>query len=182
MADNENFRGYFRSQREEARRQREVRDIIRERSLREAGGELTEEEERAYQEAIEARSFGTYQVTPLPNRPELYGKGPSKSTRLSAHKFVPGQRINDSTGLGITKGLGSINSGTVYVRFNRPSKAQGGPEATVVYKYTNVPVAVYESFRNNGSKGRFINNPLNTYNPTRVMEGDSEFSLYCSDL
>ena len=179
MADKQILGGYYKAQREEAKKQREIRDIIRERRLREATGELSEEEEQAYREAVESRAFGTYPVTVLPHDPDYYGKGPSKSTRVASHKFVPGQRVAVSTGLGESLSAPQINSGTVYVRFARPSKQQ---PSVVVYKYTNVPVAVYESFRNSNSKGRFINNPLDTHNPTMVEPSSEEFTRYCQDL
>lgn len=174
MANNSNFGGYYRAQREEAQKQRELRDIIRERRLKEAAGPLSEEEERAYQEAVEARSFGAYSVTTLPNKPENYGRGPSKSTRVAAHKFVPTQRSKD-----MFLGHEMINSGNVYVRFARPSQQQGG---TAVYRYSNVSVVEYEAFRRSNSKGRFINNPLNTKNPTKIEPTDPEFAQYCQDL
>jgi hypothetical protein len=173
MADN--FSGYYAAQREENKRQREVGELLKQRRLREARGEeISDEEEQQYREQIESRTFGAYRVTPLPNKPENYGRGPTKSTRVISHKFVPGSRSTDQT-----LGREVINSGTVYVRFARPSKQQGG-DAT--YKYTNVPVATYESFRGANSKGRFINNPLNTHNPQKVSPGDSEYDRFCSDL
>jgi hypothetical protein len=173
MADN--FSGYYAAQREENKRQREVGELIKQRRLREARGEeLSEEEQQAYQEQFESRTFGAYQVTPLPNKPENYGRGPTKSTRVIAHKFVPGSRSSDQA-----LGREVINSGTVYVKFARPSKQQGG-DAT--YKYTNVPVATYDSFRGSNSKGRFINSPLNTNNPQRVTPGSEEYERFCSDL
>lgn len=177
MADN--FAGYFREQREENKRQREIGDLIRQRRLKEARGEkLTADEERAYREQIESREFGTYRVTPIPHKPENFGKGPTKSTRVMGHKFVPGSRSVDTL-----LGRETINSGTVYVRFVRPSRPQvaAGLEPTV-YKYTNVPVAVYEGFRNSGSKGRYINVSLNSHNPTAVPPGSPEYEQYCSDL
>jgi len=171
----DNFRGYYKAQRDEAQRQREIKELRRERSLREAKGEvLTDEEEQLYREQLQSREFGAYQVTPLPNRPENYGRGPTKSTRVTAHKFVPTNKATDQF-----LGREVINSGTVYVKFARPSKQQNG-DAT--YKYTNVPLATYESFRSSNSKGRFINNPLNAHNPTKVSPGDEEYSRYCSDL
>jgi hypothetical protein len=173
MADN--FSGYYAAQREENKRQREVGELLKQRRLREARGEeISDEEEQQYREQIESRTFGAYQVTPLPNKPENYGRGPTKSTRVIAHKFVPGSRSTDQT-LGRTV----INSGTVYVKFARPSKQQGG-DAT--YKYTNVPVATYESFRGANSKGRFINNPLESYGYSRVSPGSEEYGRFCSDL
>jgi hypothetical protein len=168
------FRGYYRAQRDEAQRQREVNDLRRERSLREAKGEtLTEEEEQLYREQLQSREFSTYQVTTLPNKKENYGRGPSKSTRVASHKFVPTNKATDQF-----LGREVINSGTVYVRFARPSQQQNG---SAIYKYSNVPLATYESFRNNNSKGRFINNPLNSHNPEKLESGD-EFDRFCSDL
>lgn len=173
MADN--FGGYYAAQREENKRQREIGELQKERNLREArGDQLTDEEKEAYRESIQSKAFGAYQVTPLPNKPENYGRGPNKSTRVVAHKFVPGAKVNDQF-----LGRDVINSGTVYVKFARPSKQQGG-DAT--YKYTNVPVATYESFRGSASKGRFINNPLNSHSPRKVSPGETEYDRFCSDL
>lgn len=174
----ENFGGYFRSQRDEARRQRELAELMRQRRLREAAGDqLTEEEEAAYREQVESREFGAYQVTPLPNRSEFYGKGPSKSTRVNAHKFVPLVRGTDMFGDKLTP-----NQGNVYVKFNYPSKKQMASGSVVVYRYEGVPVAVYESFRNNPSKGRYINQSLNSFSKQRVDESSEEFTRYCADL
>lgn len=171
----ENFGGYYKAQRDEAKRQREVGELLKQRRLREARGEeFTEEEQQQYQEQIESRTFGAYSVTTLPKVPENYGRGPSKSTRVASHKFVPGSRTTDQF-----LGHSVINSGTVYVKFARPSKRQNG-DAT--YKYTNVPVAVYEQFRGSNSKGRFINNPLDTHSPTKVDPNSEEYGRYCSDL
>lgn len=173
MADN--FGGYYKAQREEAKRQREVGELIKERRLREARGEeISDEEKQSYQENVESRTFGAYSVTTLPKVPENYGRGPSKSTRVASHKFVPGARTADQF-----LGTSVINSGTVYVKFARPSKTQSG-DAT--YKYTNVPVAIYESFRGANSKGRFINNPLEAYGYSRVTPGSEEYERFCSDL
>jgi hypothetical protein len=173
MADN--FGGYYAAQREENKRQREIAELRRERSLREArGDQLTEEEQALYQEQVQSREFSAYQVTTLPNKPENYGRGPSKSTRVSSHKFVPGSKTIDQT-----LGRAVINSGTVYVKFARPSKLQGG-DAT--YKYSNVPVATYESFRSANSKGRFINNPLESYGYSKVDPSSEEYGRFCSDL
>jgi hypothetical protein len=178
MADN--FAGYYKAQRDEAKRQREVGELIKQRRLREARGEeFTEEEELAYREQIESRTFGAYQVTTLPKKPENYGRGPSKSTRVASHKFVPGQRTRVTVGMNEFIGKEQINTGTVYVKFARPSKQQNG-DAT--YKYSNVPVAIYESFRGANSKGRFINNPLDAYSPTKVDPDSEEYGRYCSDL
>jgi hypothetical protein len=173
MADN--FGGYYAAQREENKRQREIADLRRERSLREArGDQLTEEEQALYQEQLQSREFSSYRVTTLPNKPENYGRGPSKSTRVSSHKFVPGSKTTDQA-----LGRAVINSGTVYVKFARPSKLQGG-DAT--YKYSNVPVATYESFRSANSKGRFINNPLESYGYSKVDPSSEEYGRFCSDL
>lgn len=171
----ENFGGYYKAQRDEAKRQREVGELIKQRRLREARGEdLSEEEQQQYQEQIESRTFGAYSVTTLPKHPDNYGRGPSKSTRVSSHKFVPGSKTTDQF-LGHTV----INSGTVYVKFARPSKQQSG-DAT--YKYTNVPVAVYEQFRGSNSKGRFINNPLDSFGYSKVDPSSEEYGRFCSDL
>lgn len=177
----ENFGGYYRAQREEAKRQREVGELIRQRRLRQArGDEFTEEEEQQYREQIESRTFGAYNVTTLEKKPENYGRGPSKSTRVASHKFVPGQRTRVSVGMNEFIGSEQVNTGTVYVRFARPSRNQGGD---AVYKYQNVPVAVYESFRGANSKGRFINNPLTSGYPySKVDPSSTEYSQFCFDL
>lgn len=178
MATDPRRRGYYRSQRDEARRQREIANAMRDRRMREASGDnLTEEEEAEYREFIESREFGTYQVVPLANKKENYGKGPTKSTRVGAHKFVPSSRSDSLFGPALAP-----NSGTVYVRFNRPSRSQiEAGHDVVIYRYKNVPVAVYESFRNNFSKGAFINNPLNSYKDGIVSTGDVDWA-YCADM
>ena len=171
----ENFGGYYRAQREEAKRQREVGELIKQRRLREARGEeFTPEEEEQYREQVESRTFGTFNVTVLPKKPENYGKGPTKSTRVASHKFVPTSRTTDQF-----LGRSEVNTGNVYVKFARPSRQQGG-DAT--YRYSNVSAMEYEAFRRSNSKGRFINNPLDTHSPTKVDPSSEEYARYCSDL
>lgn len=95
-----------------------------------------------------------------------YGQGPSRSTRVRAHKFVP-------YNLMARAGLPGNTLGTVYVKFQPHSN---GSHANDVYRYRNVPESVYKMFANSTSKGRFINQYLNHYPYARVgdMQGTRE--------
>ncbi len=89
-----------------------------------------------------------------------YGQGPDRSTRVASHKFVPypaeKQYLMDKAGLSNN----AVNElGTVYVKFHKRGD---------VYKYNHVPQSVYNSFANSTSKGRFINDFLNSYKYGRI--------------
>jgi hypothetical protein len=96
----------------------------------------------------------------------LYGQGPDKSTRVASHKFVPyGRLMNRSMGNQQATSAG-IKFGTVYVKFQNNGN---------VYRYDHVPDHIYQNFRNNPSKGKFINNYLNNY-PYSPAANDSNAS------
>jgi hypothetical protein len=86
-----------------------------------------------------------------------YGQGPSRSTRVAAHKFVPHERERESL-MEKAGARGPTNTlGTVYVKFQRPGRMGQ------VWKYEHVPESIYDSFSNSTSKGRYINQQLNTF-------------------
>lgn len=87
-----------------------------------------------------------------PSRDNYY-KGPYRSTRVSAHRYVPNRLVVPE----FEKQLG-----TVYVQFTnmRPS---GKIRREDVYAYYDVPLGVYERFSHATSKGQFINKELNNY-------------------
>ena len=96
----------------------------------------------------------------------LYGQGPDKSTRVASHKFVPyGRLMNRSMGNQNATSAG-IKFGTVYVKFQNNGN---------VYRYDHVPDHIYQNFRNNPSKGKFINDFLNNY-PYAPAANDSNAS------
>jgi hypothetical protein len=84
---------------------------------------------------------------------EEYGQGPDRSTRVAAHKFVPFTTGGDGRLMRRTQG----NLGSIYVRFQRPWNGID------IYVYKNVPESVYDRFSGSSSKGKFINDVLNTY-------------------
>lgn len=86
-----------------------------------------------------------------------YGQGPSRSTRVAAHKFVPHSPERESL-MEKAGARGPTNTlGTVYVKFQRSGRLGQ------VWKYEHVPESVYDSFANSTSKGRFINQQLNSF-------------------
>lgn len=137
-------------------------------------GESTDfEAEEQY--GVQTSEYGVYHVNMLTDVPRNYYKGPNNSTCVLAHKFIPMSRETDALGRMV------VNTGTVYVRFGKKRSSRGSVDINRVYKYTNVPLAVYQNFRNNYSKGRFVHNVLNSYNPTKVTN-DAEFNQYCYDM
>lgn len=94
-----------------------------------------------------------------------YGQGPSRSTRVAVHKFVP----NLVTRAGVPN---PENMGTVYVKFQ---PHMNGSHANDVWFYKNVPYNVYEDFSNSTSKGRFINQFLNSYPKGRTKSREDRY-------
>jgi hypothetical protein len=107
-------------------------------------------------EALDESEYAPYpveRVTPDTDS-SLYGQGPNKSTRVASHKFVPyGRLMNRSMGNQKATSAG-IKFGAVYVKFQNNGN---------VYRYDHVPDHIYQNFRNNPSKGKFINDFLNNY-------------------
>lgn len=96
-----------------------------------------------------------------------YGQGPDRSTRVAAHKFVPhpAEKNYLLNRAGVTNK--SVNTlGTVYVKFHKRGDT---------YKYSHVPESVYNSFANSNSKGRFINDFLNSYKYGRIGSRDDRY-------
>lgn len=87
-----------------------------------------------------------------------YGQGPSRSTRVAVHKFVP--NLMERAGVTTPQSMG-----TVYVKFQ---PHMNGSHANDIWKYKNVPESVYQSFANNNSKGRFIREVLDIYPKGRI--------------
>lgn len=100
---------------------------------------------------------------------ENYGQGPSRSTRVAAHKFVPHNesRVDLMNRAGITGPTNNL--GTVYVKFQKPGR-QGQ-----VWRYEHVPEGIYDNFSNSTSKGRYINQFLNSYNKGPAGSRDDRF-------
>jgi hypothetical protein len=96
-----------------------------------------------------------------------YGQGPDRSTRVASHKFVPhpAEQKYLLNRAGVTNN--AVNTlGTVYVKFHKRGDT---------YKYSHVPESVYNSFANSTSKGRFINQFLNSYKYGRIGSRDDRF-------
>ena len=114
-------------------------------------GNYTEEqlqlkEDVAATNLAEKQFMETERVESLPDDPELYYQGPTKSTRVSRHRFVPER----------TGATGVI--GTVYVEFTNMRK-NGTIRRTNVYRYNKVPYPVYKSFTVAQSKGSHFATP-----------------------
>lgn len=170
MAEPANMRGYFREKREFDKRMRQVAEARSDiRRAQQLGLESvyigeTEEDIQRRQDELREAMFGTFNVRVLPKIPENYYKGPTSSTRVAAHKFVPTQESEDENG------IKKVVSGDVVVRFARPSKQQ--PQGAV-YLYRNVPVEIYNRFVTTYSKGRYINSDLDAYKVGNIA-GTSE--------
>jgi hypothetical protein len=96
-----------------------------------------------------------------------YGQGPSRSTRVAAHKFVPNPAEQKYLlGRAGVSSKSANNLGTVYVKFHKRGDT---------YKYSHVPESVYNSFANSNSKGRFINDFLNSYKYGRIGSRDDRY-------
>lgn len=109
--------------------------------------DATLREEIANQNFLVEQRIRTQYVQPLEDKPENYGQGPGKSTRVIMHRFVPNRE----------EGLGQMvpsTHGVVFVGFQKRND---------VYAYYDVPYSVYQSFAMSNSKGRFINSTLNNY-------------------
>ena len=109
--------------------------------------------------------YGTYIVGDARPPSDNYGQGPDRSTRVAAHKFVPNPRERIKGQLGDSSNI----LGTVYVKFHKPGRRGQ------VWKYTQVPEHIYESFSESNSKGSFINNFLNNYAHKPVGSRDDIF-------
>ena len=106
---------------------------------------------------IETSTYPVIQVVP-DDDPRLYGQGPTKSTRVARHKFVPNPEPSYGTPEELLRGLAGLDTvGTVYVEFWKMGK--NGKQ----WAYKNVPKSIYDQFSNNNSKGHFINTTLNNY-------------------
>lgn len=96
-----------------------------------------------------------------------YNQGPTRSTRVAAHKFVPN--------LVARAGLPNIEvMGTVYVKF-QPNMQ--GKRANDVWEYRNVPKSIYDMFADSTSKGRFINSHLNAFPKGRISSREARFHV-----
>lgn len=96
--------------------------------------------------------FGRHAVTPLDDHPDNYGQGPSSSTRLTAHQFVPDKEellrnlIQVKRGILSTQFIDNLE-GDVYVEWRKGSTWS---------KYVGVPLSAYREFRTSSSKGTYF--------------------------
>lgn len=114
-----------------------------------------------------AIDYDTQYVVDAKPPKDNYGQGPSRSTRVAFHKFVP--NLMGRAGI-----KGGSTLGTVYVRF-QPNMQ--GKRANDVYKYKNVPENVYNQFAQSNSKGRFINTFLNNYPYSRTSTREDRYHV-----
>lgn len=99
--------------------------------------------------------------------PTLYMQGPDRSTRVASHKFVPYGRLISRSYSKQGEFASGVRYGAVYVKFQNNG---------AIYRYDGVPDYAYQSFRNNISKGKFINHTLNNFAYKRVDSGDTNTS------
>jgi len=110
----------------------------------------------------------TYSLPDLWPDKSNYYQGPSRSTRVSKHRFAPYD----------TDSLIPSTEGTMFVEFtNMRQRADGSTyiRRTNIYAYFNVPYSVYKSFTTTGSKGQFINKIDKTYSYAK-LDDPSVFS------
>lgn len=107
--------------------------------------------------------FGPYFV----GLADEYYRGPSLSTRVAAHQFVPDEEQMTDIANGGTYSASTVR-GHIYVKFQRASKRTG----IDTYSYGPHTLADYQTFRESGSKGRSVE-VLNS--PTPV--GNSQKTL-----
>jgi len=99
-----------------------------------------------------------------------YYQGPTRSTRVSRHRFV----------LNKTNGAIPTNLGTVFVKFTN-MRPNGRIRREDVYAYFDVPFSIYKSFTSTNSKGQFINHTLNNYQYANLNKDESVFTTDYKD-
>lgn len=113
-------------------------------------------------------NYDTYFVADARPPEDNYGQGPDRSTRVASHKFVPhpAEKQYLTAKAGVNPQYGTNVLGTVYVKFHKRGD---------IYKYNHVPESIYNSFANSNSKGRFINDFLNSYRYSRIGSRDDNY-------
>lgn len=111
-----------------------------------------------------AADFGPYYV----GRASEYYQGPKKSTRVSAHQFVPSdpnmqQMVQTGSDWVLSNQLYWAISGHIYVRFQKYS---------TLWKYGPCTLQDYKFFRDYYSKGRYVRD-LEKYGHGRAAEGEA---------
>lgn len=105
---------------------------------------------------VKTRGSGSYARIDARAEYGAYGQGPEASTRVRAMQWLP---------------TSADNVGDILVSFRRPSRNQDG-EYKSLYIYKNLPLDVWETFRENTSLGRYIN--LRLHNGVPFTKGDEE--------
>lgn len=113
-------------------------------------------------------NYDTYYVADARPPEDNYGQGPDRSTRVASHKFVPNPAEKQylMARSGVNPQYGSNTLGTVYVKFHKRGD---------IYRYNHVPESIYNNFANSNSKGRFINDFLNSYRYSRIGSRDDNY-------
>lgn len=144
-----------------ARRRAGISQQARERISAALGvytGTYAIEEEQQRRRQRREQEFANQYLSPIQYIPND-DHSPSESSRVRAFRFVtsaePGEEV-----------LGD-RYGTIFVRFIKYDTP---------WKYSNVPLSVYEAFAASRSKGKFINSVLNNY-PYGRATGD-ELAAY----
>jgi hypothetical protein len=107
--------------------------------------------------------FGPYNVDLAPE----YFQGPTRSTRVAGHQFVP---VDDDW----RNGAYDANTlrGHIYVRFQRKTGDSSGTQPGDLWKYGECSLSDYRSFRETYSKGRAIRT-LEAYGHGRAFDDSS---------
>lgn len=113
-------------------------------SLIPSGGGETERDGRRELDA----DFGPYQV----DLADQYFQGPTRSTRVAAHQFVPlNPDWEQESGLDA-----NTMRGHIYVRFQRKTGDTSGTQPGDLWRYGECSLTDYRSFRETFSKGRAV--------------------------
>lgn len=129
-----------------------------------SGGAGAEDAEEDYLGKPSDPDFGPYTVDLAPE----YFQGPTRSTRVAGHQFVP---VDESWR---QRGGYDANTlrGHIYVRFQRKTGDSSGTQPGDLWKYGECSLSDYRSFRETYSKGRAIRN-LEAYGHSRAPRNSS---------
>jgi hypothetical protein len=104
---------------------------------------------------------GHHNIQPVPYAPRPPFVGPNQSSRLVAHQFIADQDATDlvkilqsvSSGTLSSQMYGTIVTGSVYVKWKKPSRSTG----TAYWEYgPGVSLETYREFAKSPSKGQYV--------------------------
>lgn len=126
-----------------------------------SGGSRDPNEQEGYLGRTLDADFGPYNV----DLADEYFQGPTRSTRVAAHQFVPVDKDWQRRGGYDANTL----RGHIYVRFQRRTGDKSGTQPGDLWKYGECSLSDYRSFRETYSKGRAVRN-LEAYGHSRATK------------